>query len=258
MFSILSFLLLLCSFSVLIEAGDPLIDRRKRWDAMNWTQAEKDLEDGDDEEILETEDSLFMKEMEKRRNRGTGLMPPPEEVGLKDPTEWVKHSQAMSGPAMLFCTLKSTDLDGKSWENKTIEKVAFQWRELLKTGGLEASVYDITDKATDKSSQPKFLVTTQSGWTAYEIRDFILERPEVVDLEWDQVKYTPADLVTIKADKGKKKVDSLSGIRDQLKRPAPPPVKKKVARKKKASTKASSSSTTGDASSSEDEKKTEL
>jgi hypothetical protein len=243
---------LFLSIYTLIEAGDPLIDRRKRWDAMNWTQAEKDLEEGDDEEILETEDSLFMKEMEKRRNRGTGLMPPPEEVGLKDPTEWVKHSQAMSGPAMLFCTLKSSDEEGKPWENKTIEKVAFQWRELLKTGGLEASVYDITDKTSDKSTQPKFLVTTQSGWTAYEIRDFILERPEVTDLEWDQVKYTPADLVTIKADKGKKKVDSLSGIRDQLKRPAPTPVKKKVVKKKKTTTKKSEDVT------SEEEKKTEL
>jgi ABC-type Mn2+/Zn2+ transport system ATPase subunit len=52
----------------------------------------------------------------------------------------------MAGPAMLFCTLVEKDpRDGKVWVNESLQRMAYEWRELLKTGGLEASVYDISD-----------------------------------------------------------------------------------------------------------------
>ena len=204
---------------------------RKDWDKMAWTKAEKELEDGDEPEELETDDKAHMKEMERRR--GLGMQPPPSSVGLKDPAEWVKHTQAMAGPAMLFCTLVEQDpRDGKPWANESLQRMAYEWRELLKTGGLEASVYDISD-ATSK----RMLVTMQSGWNAYDLRDFLLQRPELEELEWDQVKYHPEDLAQIQANVGAPISDPLAGFRAQQEReamlrkagidpdtvPAPPP-----------------------------------
>jgi len=216
--------------------------------APQWDKAEKQLEDGDDPEELETTDKAHMREMEKRR--GQGMKPPPATVGLKDPAEWVKHTQAMAGPAMLFCTLLPNDpRDGKPWGNESLQRMAYEWRELLKTGGLEASVYDISDEKAKR-----MLVTMQSGWNAYDLRDFLLQRPELEELEWDQVKYHPEDLEGIRANVGKPIEDPLAGFRAQQEReamlrkagidpdgpgappppPPPPAPKKKKAKKPKA------------------------
>ena len=187
---------------------------RKDWDKMDWDKAEKQLEEGDEPEELESDDKAHMKEMERRR--GLGMQPPPASVGLKDPAEWVKHTQAMAGPAMLFCTLLEKDpRDGKPWANESLQRMAYEWRELLKTGGLEASVYDISDEKAKR-----MLVTMQSGWNAYDLRDFLLQRPELDELEWDQVKYHPQDLEQIRANAGKPISDPLAGFRAQQEREA--------------------------------------
>ena len=209
---------------------------RKDWDKMDWDKAEKQLEEGDDEELLERDDAKYQAELERRR--GQGMTPPPPEVGLKDPAEWVKHTQAMSGPAMLFCTLTDVDpRDGKPWTNETTNRAAYEWRELLKTGGLEAQVYDISD---DKAK--RMLVTMNQGWNAYELRDFLLRQPELKEMEWDQVKYSPSDLEKLERSKGKKRADPLKNLRREMAQPpgapegaenavpAPQPPKKKKAK----------------------------
>ena len=118
----------------------------------------------------------------------------------------------MSGPAMLFCTLKvpcpRKDCKDGLWSNETIKAVAFEWKELLKTASLEASVYDISDAGAIKdggsaANPPRVLVTTSSGWRGYEFRDFLLKQPEMAEMEWDQVKYTPEDAEILENNKGK-------------------------------------------------------
>lgn len=51
-----------------------------------------------------------------------------------------------------------------------------------------------TPYPTPEPSGARLLVSMHNGWRGYELRDFILRRPEVAELEWDQVKLTPADL----------------------------------------------------------------
>jgi hypothetical protein len=135
----------------------------------------------------------------------------------RDPTEWVKHQQAMSGPAMLFCTLVAKNprtSPAQPWTNASVSTVAFEWRELLRTAGIEAQVFDISDvesKAPEPSPgadaaakadaadadaarpAPRLLVTTNTGWRGYEVRDFLIKQPELAEMEWDQVKYHPGD-----------------------------------------------------------------
>lgn len=53
---------------------------KKKWDNVDWDKAEKDLEQGDDPELLETEDAAMAREFERRRNQG---LQKPEDVKLK-------------------------------------------------------------------------------------------------------------------------------------------------------------------------------
>jgi hypothetical protein len=130
----------------------------------------------------------------------------------RESNEWLRHTQAMSGPAMMFVSLKERDPKGALWTKKTLERLSGEWSAMCKTAGLEAKVYDISEGAQDQPSKTRrptgsvtptptktlppsrMLVSMNSGWRGYDLRDFILRRPETESLEWDQVKYTPDDL----------------------------------------------------------------
>ena len=116
------------------------------------------------------------------------------------------------------CLAKAHGPKGKPWTKKTLERLSVDWSSMCKTAGLEAKVYDISEGAQDtptrtrRPSPPpggatetptptatpyppaRMLVSMNSGWRGYDLRDFMLRREEIESLEWDQVKYTPADL----------------------------------------------------------------
>ena len=50
--------------------------------------------------------------------------------------------------------------------------------QLLFTGGVDAACYDIGDG--------KILVTVQHGWRGQDVKEFLLQRPEVTEIEWNQ------------------------------------------------------------------------
>lgn len=146
----------------------------------------------------------------------------------------------MSGPAMLFCTLKvpcpRKDCKDGLWSNETIKAVAFEWKELLKTASLEAQVYDISDAGAKDGTgnAPRVLVTTNLGWRGYEFRDFLLTQPEMAELEWDQVKFTPDDLATLEKNKGKAPAanDPMALLNKHLEKEAKKTIKKPKKAKK--------------------------
>jgi hypothetical protein len=159
----------------------------------------------------------------------------------------------MSGPAMMFVSLNPTDPKGELWTKKSLDFLSAEWASLCKTAGLEAKVYDISEGAQDpvtrtrkptgsatptptKALPPaRMLVSMNSGWRGYELRDFLLRRPELESLEWDQVKYTPADLDADGNFKGgvlgKNAAPLPAGLADMGPKPTP---KKAPAPKKKA------------------------
>ena len=65
------------------------------------------------------------------------------------------------------------------------------WKELLFTGGVECTPYDI--------EWDTILMTLQRGWNGFQMRDFLLSRDEVLKVTWDSKDYfkegvTEADL----------------------------------------------------------------
>ena len=110
---------------------------------------------------------------------------------------------------MMFANVKDLKPDGTPYYKKDLVELSVVWQNLVKTAGLDAKVYDISDpdaKPTKKPAPgaprpptpspppPRLLVSMNTGWRGYELRDFLLRRPELDSLEWDSVKFTPKDL----------------------------------------------------------------
>lgn len=182
----------LCALAV---SAKPLVAKKKDWDKIDWDAAERALEEGDDPELLASEDAAKIASMEKRK--AAGLVMPDGNVKLKDPTEWVRHTAAMTGPTMQFVTLRDSAAPGGTggesgsgsgaplpWAKQSkavLEALTTRWKELLHTAGIEAACYDI--------GEGRVLVSLQEGWRGYDLRDFLLAQPEVQEIEWDSVKY---------------------------------------------------------------------
>jgi hypothetical protein len=136
---------------------------------------------GDDEEELKTEDMYEYERMEARRNAPQG---PPQNFDETEAAEWFKHAKAQSGPTMVFAKLNHTLPDGKTKLTKELcEETGAKWRELLFLGGVEVTPYAIEFDT--------LLMTVQRGWNGAQLKEFLLSKEEVIEVEWDQVKYKP-------------------------------------------------------------------
>jgi len=86
----------------------------------------------------------------------------------------VEESQVSDGPQMMFATL---DYPG-CCEKKKTEEIATKWAGMLRTSGMDISTYVIEDD--------QVLFSTQAGLHASEIRDYVVQQPECVAVEWNQ------------------------------------------------------------------------
>ena len=53
--------------------------------------------------------------------------------------------------------------------------------QLLHTAGIEVTCYDVDTR--------RMLITLQSGWRGFDVKDFLLGQTVVDEVEWDAVKY---------------------------------------------------------------------
>ncbi len=82
----------------------------------------------------------------------------------------------------------------EQWTKEETADLSEYWREMLSTDGSYALCYDVGEN--------KLLVSIQRGWHAPSVKQFLLEQPQVVEVEWDSVKYRPPS----RKQKRKKKV----------------------------------------------------
>ena len=65
--------------------------------------------------------------------------------------------------------------------------------------GIEVTCYDMQSAVGAAANNilgsgagdTQMIVTLQHGWRGYEVRDFLLQQPEVTAVEWDTVKTVP-------------------------------------------------------------------
>lgn len=198
-----------------MRKGKPLRVRTpSEWTATGgddyWKVVEEDWEDGDAVADVLSEDQLEYQRIEARKNAPSD----PDEFDMSDPSAWLAQGMAASGPTMMFARLRTNTLkgiangnaDGK-WGKEDTQMKAGMWKELLFTGGVEVTAYDI--------EWDTVLMTLQRGWNAMQLKNFLLKQPEVWQVTWNQQKFTP------------------DGIEPPPEPPSPKKKKKKATKKKK-------------------------
>ena len=138
---------------------------------------EEDLMVGDEEEELQTEGHMEYLNMERRKKNA----PRPEDFEVDNPQEWMTHQESTVGPTMIFAKLKHIKSNGEKLVRDDTQLLAAQWKELLFTGGVEVTPYDI--------EWDTILTTLQRGWNGFQLKDFLLSREEVAKVTWNQMDY---------------------------------------------------------------------
>lgn len=205
----------------------------KRRSAKDWDKiathrlgdVDQQWRDGDDEAELITEDQEEYKRMEARKNAHAQV---PTNFESVDPHEWMKHQQAVTGPTMVFAKLNHTMKIGKKLTKADTEDFAFMWKELLFLGGVNVTSYAIEFDT--------ILMTLQRGWNGYELKDYLLTKEEVIQVEWDQITYIPDRLKSKEQLASEKKMKEMNRKRQraQRKRDKKTKGKKKKGKKKKS------------------------
>ena len=127
------------------------------------------------------------KEWESPEEKEEYEFKPPRQKGIdmeklkktKDPKkvkEMIAESQVSSGPAMMFATI---DYPG-CCDKKQTEKIGTEWGALMQSSGMNVQTYVI--------EADQVLFSTQTGYHAHEIRDFVSKQKECVAIEWNQVR----------------------------------------------------------------------
>ena len=182
----------------------------------NLDAVEESWKKGDAVEELKTEDMYEYERMEARRN---SPMEVPSHFDENQAQDYFKHAKAQSGPTMVFARLNRTLKDGSKLTKEVTEETGAKWRELLFLGGVEVTPYAI--------EYDTLLMTVQRGWNGDELRDFLLSKEEVIEVEWDQVKYKPERLKTMEEKQEEKRRKKKSRMKKKKKK------KKKEKKKKK-------------------------
>jgi hypothetical protein len=86
-----------------------------------------------------------------------------------------------AGPTMMFAKLNMTTPEGGVRTKGESDALAARWQDLLYTGGIEATAYDL--------EASKVLLTVQKGHQGEELKDFLVEQEEVLEVEWNSKKY---------------------------------------------------------------------
>jgi hypothetical protein len=171
------------------------------------------LEDGDDAELLLSEEQLLAREYEQRNHAKDGIdmdrLSQRVQAGDEEAVEEATHQQAMSGPTMLFASLTDDvpssmresladyrrrraveghdvgpELDPDApltWTDQMLEALSTQWKEMLFAAGLSGEVYRLEPQS--------LMVGLQRGWHGKEVKDFLLGQPEVKEVTWDGKTY---------------------------------------------------------------------
>jgi Chaperone for wingless signalling and trafficking of LDL receptor len=90
-----------------------------------------------------------------------------------------------SGGKMAFVDLKETNAKGEKMTKRDVDELASLWSSLIKSGSLQANVFNIGDS--------KILLSVDKGWMLGDVIKFVMSRPETVKVTLDSKDYYPKD-----------------------------------------------------------------
>ena len=147
------------------------------WSKIDLNDLEKTWEQGDEAIELEHEYEVN-KRIAEKRNRGS----PGGGKGfdINDPESIKKYMKANKGvsspqdggPAMVFIELHAVQPSGDVWTKDARGYLASKWTTLMKTGAVDAEIFDIGDTS--------LLLNIKKGWMTMDAIKFCLQQPETL------------------------------------------------------------------------------
>ena len=172
--------------------------KSKEWAKMtdeDWQRVEKDWETPEEAEEYAIKPPKQQGRVDMAQLQGLagkGKKGPPDPKAME---ALLAQSQAKAGPAMMFATV-----DYEGLEKKRTEELGNRWSSLLRSSGMEQSVYIIEADVV--------LFSTQAGLFANEIREFVLSQPECVAVEFNSQRTAgPAETAEWRARDAAKKAE---------------------------------------------------
>jgi len=167
----------------------------KDWSAVDWNKLEEAWGENDEDEEKVTESQVLEREMEKKKAEVNNMdMRKLKSLGPDAGKEYMQSQQASSGPTMMFIDLAANagtsginPAADRTWLEEDLNVIATQWKDLLKTGGFEASLYSIEGD--------RLLVSVAKGWHGKDVQNFFLSRSEVSKVTWNNVETVAKDYV---------------------------------------------------------------
>ena len=204
LFTILIFLVLI---SIILADSETKVSNNKKkstkdWSKVNFDDLDKEWEDGDDEEDLETESARMEKLMNKHNRRGPPGMhnkginmkdfDPKNPQLMKKMLDQMnsKKNMGMADPGkatMIFVEIVKPMPNGEAWDEKSLKLLTSKWNALVKTASLSADFFNIPDGT--------ILVNVQKPWMYQGLMDFVARQPETVMMTVDQKEYYPKDIL---------------------------------------------------------------
>ena len=195
-------ILVFCLFFTVVECQDDkdelkvskdskkLKKKSKDWSKVDMKSLEKSWEGGDDEEELELEYERNRKIASKRKTSPGQEFDPnnPESVKKYLKNNKAGFSSGDGGPTMIFVELVDKQPEtGEDWTKEKRSYISGKWSTLLKSGSLDAEIFDIGDTS--------LLLNIKKGWMALDAVKFVLKQPETLKVTKDSRDYFLKDLV---------------------------------------------------------------
>ena len=161
--------------------------KSKDWSKINFNTLEKGWEDGDEEEELELEFDRTRKIGEKKMQQQGMQLNPDDPKSVKRFVEAQQKGASTDGkPAMMFITLPE-EFEGKKWTSDSRKSLCQKWSTLLKSGSVEAELYDI--------GETSLLINLKKGWLVRDALKFLLQQPETIKVTKDSKDFYLKDVL---------------------------------------------------------------
>ncbi|KAJ1428355.1 hypothetical protein B484DRAFT_449923 [Ochromonadaceae sp. CCMP2298] len=152
-----------------------------KWKKLNLNALDKEYEQGDELAELETEWDRIEK-VSKAKTPSYDVNDP-ESIKAA-----YKKAPALfsggGGGSMIFVNIKTHER-GRLRTLRDMNTLATRYSSLLRSGGLQADVYNTDDHV--------LMLNVAKGWLANDVMRFVAQQPEVEKFTVDQREYTPAD-----------------------------------------------------------------
>mmetsp|Transcript_1794 Transcript_1794/g.2876 ORF Transcript_1794/g.2876 Transcript_1794/m.2876 type:complete len:196 (-) Transcript_1794:639-1226(-) len=179
--AVIGFFLVVLVFSLCVHTVVARDDDEK-WKKLNLNDLEKQFQNGDESEELESEWDRMQRVIQKKSPKYDTNDPDSIKKAYDENPSAFGGS---GGGSMIFAQLNPNNADGTPRSEADQNTVAAKYNSLLRTGGLIVEIYN-----TEKDV---LLFNVNRGWQTNDVMRFIAMQPEVEHFTLNSKQYKPSE-----------------------------------------------------------------